>query len=117
MDFAALDLSDEGVGVGLTQTDDRAALEALLAKSDEELVVEELEDGWFAFSDDRASIAAFETAAAKGTLADDAQFSDAMGELPDQALAKLYVNGAGLEDELEAFGSSVLARPGARSSR
>ena len=108
VDFAALDLSGEdGVGVGLTQTDDRAALEALLAKSDEEFVVEELEDGWFAFSDDSASIAAFETAAAKGTLADDAQFSDAMGELPEQALAKLYVNGTGLADELEAFGSSV----------
>lgn len=107
VDFAALDLSEEGVGVGLTQTDDRAALEALLAKSDEEFVVEELEDGWFAFSDDRASIAAFETAAAKGTLADDAQFSDAMGELPDQALAKLYLNGTGLDDELEAFGSSL----------
>ncbi len=108
VDFAALDLSgDDGVGVGLTQTDDRAALEALLAKSDEELVVEELEGGWFAFSDDSASIAAFETAAAKGTLAEDAQFSDAMDELPEQALAKLYVNGTGLSDELEAFGSSV----------
>ena len=70
-------------------------------------MVEELEDGWFAFSADRASIAAFETAAAKGTLADDAQFSDAMAELPDEALAKLYVNGTGLDDELEAFGSSV----------
>jgi hypothetical protein len=107
VDLAALNLSDEGVGVGLTQTDDRAALEALLAKTNEEFAVEELEDGWFAFSDDRASIAAFEAAAAKGTLADDAQFSDAMGELPDQALAKLYLNGTGLADELEAFGTSL----------
>ena len=108
VDIAALDLSDDGgVGVGLTQTDDRAALEELLAKSDEEFVVEELEDGWFAFSDEQASIAAFETAAAKGTLADDAQFSDALGELPDEALAKLYVDATGLSDELEAFGESL----------
>ena len=107
VDVVSLNLTSEDDEVGLTQTDDRAALEALLAKSDEELVVEELEDGWFAFSADHASIAAFETAAAKGTLADDAQFSDAMGELPDEALAKLYVNGTGLGDELEAFGSSV----------
>ena len=108
VDFAALDLSDDGgVGVGLTQTDDRAALEELLAKSDEEFVVEELEDGWFAFSDEQASIAAFETATAKGTLADDEQFSNAMGELPDEALAKLYVNATGLSDELEAFGESL----------
>ena len=108
VDVAALELSDDGgVGVGLTQTDDRAALERLLAKTEEDFVIEELEDGWFAFSDTQASIDTFKTAAAKGTLADDAQFSDAMDELPDEALAKLYVDGTGLADELEAFGQSL----------
>ena len=108
VDFAAMDLSDDGgVGVGLTQTDDRDALQQLLAKSDEDFVIEELDDGWFAFSDEQASIDAFKTAAAKGTLADDSQFSDAMAELPDEALAKLYVDGTGLTDQLNVLGTSL----------
>jgi hypothetical protein len=107
VDVAALDLSEDGVAVGLTRTDDRAALQRLLAKSDEDFVIEELEDGWFAFSDEQASIDAFKTAAAKGTLADDAQFSDAMAELPDEALAKLYVDGTELADQLNVLGTSL----------
>ena len=113
VDVAAMNLSrEDGAGVGLTQTDDRDALEALLAKADEDFVVEELDDGWFAFSDEQASIDAFTSAAAKGTLADESQFGDAMAELPDAALAKLYVNGEGLEQELDSLGGAALGAAG-----
>src|SRR4029078_12409721 len=44
-DFVALDATSRGKVVGLTQPDDRAKLDALLAKSDEPLVSRAI-DGW-----------------------------------------------------------------------
>ena len=67
VDFAVLDLSDEGVGVGLTQPDDRAQARGA-AREERRGSRRGAQDGWFAFSDDRASTP-FESAPRRGTLA------------------------------------------------
>ena len=84
--------------VGLTEPDDPAKLEALVAKlnssdsGDDDTVYRELEDGWFAISDSQLAI----TSVLKGNqtaLADDDTFKQAIGKLPGDALVKAFFDG------------------------
>jgi major membrane immunogen (membrane-anchored lipoprotein) len=85
----------------LTQPDDVDKFKALVAKarrseesnvSDyDETVVKKVGD-WYAASDTAASIDAVVAPEGGANLADDAQFKEANAELPDDALAKAYVN-------------------------
>ena len=94
LDVVVLDLQRSDT-VALLQPVDEAKLQALLQKRDPALVSRKVE-AWTAVAEDEATLDRFETARADGSLADDAQFRDAMDGLPDEALAKLYVNGAAL---------------------
>jgi Protein of unknown function (DUF3352) len=86
----------------LTQPDDVDKFKALVAKarqSDESNVSDSGETtaikkvgDWYAASDTEASIDAVVAPEGGANLADDAQFKDANAELPDDALAKAYVN-------------------------
>jgi hypothetical protein len=107
VDVVVLDLEDEGAGVFLTKTEDVEALKALLAKGDDEWVTEQLDDGWVGFSDEQSSIDALKAGSGKAALADDEQFDDAMAKLPDQALAKLYVDGEAVAGELGRLGGGA----------
>ena len=78
--------------VGLTQPDDEAKLEALLAKSDEKLVSREVE-GWTAIAESEAALDAYEKSLDEGLLSEQAAFTEAMAGLPEDALARFYVNG------------------------
>lgn len=78
--------------VGILKPGDDAKFEALMAKGDDPSVSRKV-DGWTLVADDEAALDAFETARSSGTLEDDEQFTDAMDGLPDDALAKLYVDG------------------------
>ena len=49
----------------------------------------------------------FERARGESSLADGANFGDAMDELPDEAVAKAYVNGTKLQDALRQFGPGL----------
>ena len=93
-------LGAENDVVVLTQPDDRAKLDALLARLDEEddqdTVVREIDD-WTAIAETEAVLDSFESGADAGTLADDDTFQEAMGELPGEALAKAYAAGDALE--------------------
>ena len=89
VDFVVLDLGDESDVVGLTQPDDRAeargaarrrATSELVGRGDRRL------DG--VRRQRRPRSTRFETRRGEGTLADDEAVPDAMGELPDEALAK-----------------------------
>jgi hypothetical protein len=92
--------------VVLTQPDDEAKLDALLAKADEPTVKEEI-DGWTAIAETQARLDAFKTARDAGTLADSETFTAAVGELPDQALVKVYAAGAELTEAFEEAGAGT----------
>jgi Protein of unknown function (DUF3352) len=81
--------------VALTQPDDRGKLEAMLAKTDEKLVTREI-DGWTALAKSDAALLAYEKALDEGLLSEQAAFTEATAGLPEEALARLYVEGDGL---------------------
>jgi hypothetical protein len=92
LDLVLLDFDDDGAAVGILKPADEAKLKALLAKGDEPAVTREVE-GWTVVADDEAVLDRFEAARSGGSLADDEEFEDAMDGLPEEALAKLYVDG------------------------
>jgi Protein of unknown function (DUF3352) len=100
-DFVALDVAGEGKVVGLTQPDDKAKLDELLAKSDEPLVSREI-DGWVAFSDTEANLEEFERLRGDGTLDGDSAYQKVSGEVADDGIAQIFVAGS-------ALGSTPLA--------
>lgn len=83
--------------VGLTKPDDPAKLKALVAKlnakdsSGDKTVYREV-DGWYALSDNQAAITAV-LKGDQGALADDDTFKEAMGKLPEGAIAKVFLDG------------------------
>lgn len=97
--------------VVLTQPEDEAKLEALLAKSDQKLVTREIE-GWTAVAQSEAALDAYETALKTGSLSEQPDFAAAMGDLPEDALARVYVNGSGLA----SLGASLAGISGAGAS-
>jgi hypothetical protein len=93
VELVVLDLSNGADDlVGLTQPKDEDAFQALLQKADEPPVTREIED-WTAFADTAEALDRFEQARGDESLADNDAFQDAMAELPEEALAKLYVDG------------------------
>jgi Protein of unknown function (DUF3352) len=102
IDVVWLDFESGGENVvGLTQPKDEAAFRRLVEKGNREdpdnpLLLGEVE-GWTVLADSRAKIDRFRDAAAKGgKLADDAVFTDAMAELPEDALVRAYARGENL---------------------
>jgi hypothetical protein len=97
-------MGDVGNVLGLTQPKDKGKFDALLKKLDAasggKPTVSEESNGWTLFSDDQAAIASAKQAYDGKSLADDDAFKTAMDELPGDALAKLYLNGAALTQQL-----------------
>jgi hypothetical protein len=96
--------------VALTKPDDPAKFKALVAKlnasggSGSKAVYREV-DGWYALSDsDRAIALVLE---GNAPLADDPQFKEAMGKLPGDALAKVYLDGQRLNAIVPQSSSST----------
>ena len=94
--------------VALTKPDDPAKFKALVAKlnasgSGSKAVYREV-DGWYALSDsDRAIALVLE---GNAPLADDPAFKEAMGKLPGDALAKVYLDGQRLNALVSQSSSS-----------
>jgi hypothetical protein len=94
--------------VALTKPDDPAKFKALVAKlnasgSGSKVVYREV-DGWYALSDnDRAIALALE---GNAPLADDPDFKEAMGKLPGDALARVYLDGQRLNAIVSQSSSS-----------
>jgi hypothetical protein len=80
--------------VVLTQPEDAAKLAALVEKSGAAATAEV--GGWTAVGESRAALDAYLEALDDGTLADDADFQDAVAGLPEEAVARAYVDGSGL---------------------
>jgi hypothetical protein len=98
-DIVGLDLSGEGEVVGLTQPDDAQKLKDLLATGDEPMFSREIE-GWTAFSDSEAVLDKFDAARKEATLADATDYQDAIGEISQDGLVRVYVNGSGIADAI-----------------
>ncbi len=86
--------------VGLMKPKDEDKFRALLQKSDDPPVTREIE-GWTAFADSEEALDRFEQALGDESLEDSDRFQDAMAKLPEDALAKLYVDGTQATDALE----------------
>jgi uncharacterized protein DUF3352 len=99
LDVVFVDVAGKPEAVGLTQPPNELVFEQLLAKSSEPLKHQRIGD-WTAFSDKQAALDAVQNA--KDHLDGTDTFRDAMGELPDEANAKGYVNGAELAPTLRA---------------
>jgi hypothetical protein len=88
-----LDPRDDQSFVGLTQPDDPEKLQELLDKADEEMFFRDVE-GWTAFAEDEEYLDALVQGRAAGSLSADSQFADAMARVAEDALVRLYFNGA-----------------------
>jgi hypothetical protein len=99
VDVVFVDVAGKPEAVGLTQPPNELVFEQLLAKSSEPLKHQRIGD-WTAFSDKQAALDAVQNA--KDHLDGADAFRDAMGELPDEANAKAYVNGTELAPTLRA---------------
>ncbi|MDQ5821043.1 MAG: DUF3352 domain-containing protein [Actinomycetota bacterium] len=107
IDIVVLDA--QGATVGLTQPKDEAKFDALVAKAkaqDGNLVTEKVGD-WTVISDKQASIDLFKQGSSGSKLADDETFKTATGTLADEALAKVYVNGAQAKQAAQNNASGV----------
>lgn len=98
-DIVGLDLSGDGEFVGLTQPDDAQKLKDLLAKGDPPMVSREI-DGWTAFAETDAVLDKFDAARKQATLADASDYQDAIGEVNQAGLVRLYLNGSGLAEAI-----------------
>jgi Protein of unknown function (DUF3352) len=75
----------------LTKPDDEAKLKALLGKSDQSTVLGEV-DGWAAVAETQGELDAYAAAVERGTLETVDAFTQAMGALPEEALARGWVD-------------------------
>jgi hypothetical protein len=100
----ALVLLDGGDNVvALTQPDDPAKLNALVARAEGALATREVED-WHVIGEEH-DIASFAPAQAGDALADSDGYADAFDGLADDALAKVYASGAAFEEVAGQFGA------------
>jgi Protein of unknown function (DUF3352) len=106
IDVAWLDFADGGKNVVfLTQPKDDAKLLVLIAKQNKsdpknKLYIEKVGD-WSAVAQSQAILDRLKSAQNGAKLADDSSFKDAVADLPDQALVKVYVNGGAVRQAVQ----------------
>jgi len=118
LDIVLVGFADESGGgassadaVALLQPDDPAKLDALLAKDTggTPIAKEEVE-GWTVLAESQASIDRFKKMRSGGTLAGSSAYLDAMEGLPDDALARAYVNPDLILESYQASGAPLSAQ-------
>jgi hypothetical protein len=96
-----LDLERDGENVvGFAKPGDRGKFERLLSSGDEETVYREV-DGWFVFAETRALLDRFQQARSGDALADQNRFEEAMDRLPEDAVARGFLNGDDVQRQLD----------------
>jgi len=87
----------KSLDVVVTNTTDPAKLKGILAKSKSKTKPVTVEVGsWLAISDSQAALDQFQSAAAKGKLADSGTFKQALEGVPGDALVRAYLTGSAL---------------------
>ena len=96
-----LDVENGGANVvALTKPDDESKLRELLRKGDEPSAVGEV-SGWTAIAETDATLDRFRAARERdGSLSADERFRRALAELPAEGLARVYVSGEAVPEEL-----------------
>jgi Protein of unknown function (DUF3352) len=106
VDVAWLDFADGGKNVvAVTQPKDPARLLVLVAKQNKsdpknKLYIEKVGD-WSAVAQSQAILDRLKSAQNGAKLADDSSFKDAVADLPDEALVKVYVNGGAVRQAVQ----------------
>jgi hypothetical protein len=106
VDFAWLDFADGGKNVvAVTQPKDPARLLVLVAKQNKsdpknKLYIEKVGD-WSAVAQSQAVLERLKSAQNGSKLADDSSFKDAVADLSEEALVKVYVNGASIRQAVQ----------------
>lgn len=86
----------------LLRPDSEERLDALLAKSDEEVVRGDV-DGYVALAEKDADLADYRAALERGTIENDESFVAGLGALPEESLGLVWVDMAVLADELSSL--------------
>jgi Protein of unknown function (DUF3352) len=106
LDFAWLDFADGGKNfVLLTQPKDEAKFNALVDKANKsdpknKAVTDKVGD-WTAVAESQAILDRLKSAQNGSKLSDDSSFKDAVADLPDEALVKVYVNGGAVRQAVQ----------------
>src|SRR4051812_35589877 len=112
VDVAAFTGKDAiATAVALTKPDDPAKFKALVVKLDannDKAVYREV-NGWYLLASSQAAIT--QALAGSSTLADDANFKQAMGKLPGDSLVKVYADGQRLGAAVKRSGASGQVDP------
>jgi Protein of unknown function (DUF3352) len=115
VDVVVLDFKSGGNDVvGLAKPKDKAKFDAMIEKGNStgsKLVTREV-GGWEVLADSNAKIDAYEQAVSSGKLSDSKAFKDAIGRVPADALARVYVAGAPVTSALETSLEKSGAAPG-----
>ncbi|MGD0273451.1 MAG: hypothetical protein ABSB96_06970 [Gaiellaceae bacterium] len=99
------------VDVVLTNTTDAAKLKSLLAKDSSKKKPVTTEVGsWLAVADSQAALDQYQSAAAKGKLADSSIFKQALESVPADALVKAYLTGSAITATAGNLGSSSTSK-------
>jgi hypothetical protein len=77
--------------VAITKPSLRTKLDALLGHFHSSAAAASLEDGWVAVAQKQATVDAYKHALGSDRLADDSTFADAVGDVPEDALASVFV--------------------------
>ena len=106
IDLAWLDFADGGKNVvAVMQPKDEAKLAALVEKGNasepKNKVYTEKVGDWTALAQSQAVLDRLKSAQNSSKLADESSFKDAVADLPDEALAKVYVNGASIRQAVQ----------------
>jgi len=109
---AYLALAGTSKAMLMTQPKDAAKLDALFTKlqkagSSSTPTVKREVDGWTVIADSNATLDRAGEASKGDSLADNQAFKDAMAALPDDALFKVYVDGAALKKAVATSSSGV----------
>lgn len=96
-------VTKDEVPIVLTRPDTEAKLDSLLGKSDEPSVRGSV-DGWVAVAQNQAQLTAYEAARSRGTLEGDDRLSAGFAALPEDALARIWVDLAGVT---QVFGQAL----------
>jgi hypothetical protein len=99
-------VSADGDVVALTQPEDTAKLQQLVATTGASLVTADA-DGWTAVAESQADIDAYEQSLARGSLAADSSYTEVSAALPQEALLRAYLRVDRLESSAATLGAAT----------
>jgi hypothetical protein len=98
--FIAPDFEGEDFVV-LTQPDDPAKFQELARKGDDPGVAEEIE-GWWAAAENQEALDSFKEARGDDSLSENDEFTEAMDDLPEDAVARVFLNGEAANRQIQS---------------